>query len=299
MAHGTNFADSPFDPRAPGRNSGALPVDLPTYDRRNPRRTTRTLLMAGAVLAVLLFLMGSARLAEVDLSKLFRNVGKIGQWVGLMFPPYVDGFRQPPTDQEFLGYLRSAAQTVAIATIGITASALLALIPAVLATRTLTPSRLLYYPTRWFLNTLRAVDSFIFALYFVAAVGLGPFAGVLGVALHTWGTMAKQYADTLETLELSPMLAIEAGGVGRIKAIFHALVPDALPVLASVTLFWWEFTVRHSIALGIVGAGGIGQDVKNAIDLLNFPHLGVLILIIVAMVTVIDQISSRLRRALS
>jgi phosphonate transport system permease protein len=111
--------------------------------------------------------------------------------------------------------------------------------------------------------------------------------------------MAKQYADTLETLELSPMLAIEAGGVGRIKAIFHALVPDALPALASVTLFWWEFTVRHSIALGIVGAGGIGQDVKNAIDLLNFPHLGVLILIIVAMVTIIDQMSSRLRRALS
>jgi phosphonate transport system permease protein len=292
MSHGTNFADNPFDP-------GALPVDLPTYDRKNRRSKTRTLLVIGVLLATLLFLFGSARLAEVDLNKLFQNFGKIGQWVSLMFPPYIDGFRQPPTEQEFLGYLRSAAQTVAIATIGITASAVLALIPAVVATRTLTPSRLLYYPTRWFLNTLRAIDSFIFALYFVAAVGLGPFAGVLGVALHTWGTMAKQYADTLETIELSPMLAIEAGGVGRIKAILHVLVPDALPALASVTLFWWEFTVRHSIALGIVGAGGIWQDVKNAIDLLNFPHLGVLILIIVVMVTIIDQISNRLRNVLS
>jgi phosphonate transport system permease protein len=148
------------------------------------------------------------------------------------------------------------------------------------------------------LNVLRGIDSFIFALFFVAAVGLGPFAGVLGIAFHTWGSMAKLYAENLENTELAPMLALQSSGVSRPRALLYALLPDALPSFISTTLFVWELNVRLSVALGVVGAGGIGQDVKNAIDLLNFPHLGVLLLIILVMVTVIDQISTRLRAAL-
>lgn len=247
---------------------------------------------------LLLILLGSARLARVDINRLLSNAPKIAQWVGLMFPPYIDGFRKPPSLEELQNYLGDALETVAIATVGTFTAGGLAIIPALLATRPLTPSRFIYYPVRWFLNILRAIDSFIFALYFVAAVGLGPFAGVLGVAVHTWGTMAKIYAENLESIELSPMYALEASGVGRLRAILFGLIPEALPLLVSTTLFWWEFTLRSSIALGIVGAGGIGQDIKNAIDLLNFPHLGVLILIIVGMVTVVDQLSNRLRQNL-
>ncbi|MEP7286146.1 MAG: phosphonate ABC transporter, permease protein PhnE [Chloroflexota bacterium] len=277
-------------PRLP---PGTLPYHAADQPYR-PLRRLRSLIIA--VILIGLFI-GAARLAEVDLGKLLHNLSKIGQWVRLMFPPYDSNFRQPPTVDEWLYYLKDGLQTVAIATVGVTVAAVLAIIPAIFATRTLTPSRWLYYPTRWFLNSLRAIDSFIFALYFVAAVGLGPFAGVLGVALHTWGSMAKLYAEALENLELAPMLALESAGTGRIRALIYALLPDAYPVLISVTLFWWEFTVRASIALGIVGAGGIGQDVKNAIDLLNFPQLGALILIIVVMVTIIDQLSNWLRQA--
>jgi phosphonate transport system permease protein len=247
------------------------------------------------ILGIFIFFSISARLAEVDIARLIGNIPKIVQWVSLMFPPYIAGFRSPPNASELGSYLQHAVQTVAIATIGTGAAALLAVFPAFLAARVLTPSRWVYYPVRWFLNILRAIDSFIFALYFVAAVGLGPFAGVLGVAAHTWGSVAKQYAESLENMELSPFWALEAAGVGRPTAILHAVIPDALPSLVSITLFWWEFTVRASIALGIVGAGGIGQDVKNAIDLLNFPHLGVLLLIIIVMVTIIDQLSAHLR----
>ncbi len=272
--------------------SSTLPIPTGRPQRRLVR--LRAILV---LIGFLLLLVAAGRLCDVDLGKLIENLPKIGQWIRLMLPPYTGNFRQPPTAEEFVYYLRDALQTVAIATIGVTAAAVLAIIPAVLATRTLTPSRWLYYPVRWFLNGLRAIDSFIFALYFVAAVGLGPFAGVLGVALHTWGSMAKLYAENLENLELSPMRAIESAGTGRLRALIYALLPDALPILISVTLFWWEFTVRASIALGIVGAGGIGQDVKNAIDLLNFPQLGALLLIIVIMVTIIDQLSNWLRQA--
>lgn len=271
-------------------------IDLPYYERRRPHALKRIGRYLFVALALVLIFWGSARLAEVDMGRLVRNLPKMGLWVGQMFPPYT--FRQPPTGQELGNYLHSALQTVAIATIGTAAAALLALIPAVLATRSLTPSLLLSYPIRWFLNILRSIDSFIFALYFVAAVGLGPFAGVLGVALHTWGSMAKLYAENLENAQMGPVEAVEAAGVGRIKTWLYALAPDVMPSLVSVTLYFWEFNVRASIALGIIGAGGIGQDVKNAIDLLNFPHLGALLLIIVIMVTIIDQISARLRQSL-
>jgi phosphonate transport system permease protein len=249
-------------------------------------------------LLFLILLFAAARLAEVNMGEFVQNAPRIGLWVGRMFPPY-DGFRNPPNSTELNNYLRNALTTVAIATVGTTAAAVLAFIPSVLAARTLTRSKALFYPVRWFLNLLRGIDSFIFAIFFVAAVGLGPFAGVLGVAFHTWGSMAKLYAENLENLDLTPMLALEASGVSRPRALLYALLPDAMPSFTSTTLFVWELNVRLSVALGVVGAGGIGQDIKNAIDLLNFPHLGVLLLIVLTMVTVIDQISTRLRQGLA
>ncbi len=257
------------------------------------RRTWRWLI----VFSVFCLLLAAARLTQVDVGRLVQNTPKIGLWVSRIFPPY-DGFRNPPNGEELVGYIRNALITVSIASVGTAVASVLALIPSVLAARTLTPSNAVFYPIRWFLNTLRGIDSFIFAIFFVAAVGLGPFAGVLGVIFHTWGSMAKLYAENLENMEMAPMLALEASGVSRTRALIYALLPDALPSLTSTTLFVWELNVRLSVALGVVGAGGIGQDVKNAIDLLNFPHLGVLLLIILMTVTIIDQVSTRLRQAL-
>ena len=87
-------------------------------------------------------------------------------------------------------------------------------------------------------------------------------------------------------------------GAGRLKVVFHALLPDVLPALLSISLYIWEFNIRSSTVLGLVGAGGIGQDLKNAVDLLDFPSVATIILIILAMVTAIDQVSAWLRRRL-
>jgi phosphonate transport system permease protein len=254
--------------------------------RRTPAARIR---FAAVVLLVAAFYAASWQLAQVSPSKLMTGLPKMASWARKAWPPATD---------ELPVLLRRAAETVAMAAIGTTAAALLALPVCALAARNVTPSMAVYYPVRWLLNALRGIDSFVFALLFVAAVGLGPFAGVLGVALHTWGSTAKLWAEAIENVPPGPLEAAAATGASRVKVLGFALLPDVAPSMVSVVLFWWEFNVRASTVLGVVGAGGIGQELKNSMDLLDFPRLLTIILIILAMVTVIDHVSQALRSRL-
>ena len=245
--------------------------------------------VALALIGLVAFYVVSWQLAKVNLAKLATGLPKMASWAAKAWPPATD-------DLPVL--LIRAAETVAMAAIGTTVAALLALPVCVLAARNVTPSMALYYPTRWFLNALRGIDSFVFALLFVAAVGLGPFAGVLGIAFHTWGSTAKLWAEAIENIPSGAFEAAAATGASRIKVLLFALLPDAAPSMVSVALFWWEFNVRASTVLGVVGAGGIGQELKNSMDLLLFPRLFTIIAIILVMVTVIDAGSEWLRRRL-
>jgi len=241
------------------------------------------------VTAVLAFYAASWVLAGVDLEKLATGLPKLWYWIAQAWPPKWD---------EMPLFLLRMAETVAMAAIGTTVAVVLALPMSLLASRNITPFPRLYVPVRWFLNALRGVDSFVFALLFVAAVGLGPFAGVIGIALHTWGSAAKFFADHLENVNLAPLEAVRTSGAGRFTAILYAIVPDVLPVFASTGLFWWEFNIRASTVLGVVGAGGIGQELKNSMDLLDFSRLFTIIALILVVVTALDQLSSWLRRKL-
>jgi hypothetical protein len=122
----------------------------------------------------------------------------------------------------------------------------------------------------------------------VAAVGLGPFAGVLGIALHTWGSTAKLWAEAIENISPGPLEAAAATGASRVKVLAFALLPDVAAGMASVGLFWWDFNVRASTVLGVVGAGGLGQELKNSMDLLLFPRVLTIIVLILVTVTVSD-----------
>jgi phosphonate transport system permease protein len=254
--------------------------------RRWSVRRLRTWVVAALILA---FYIVSWQLAKVDPAKLATGLPKLGHWLAQAWPPKLD---------ELPLILQRTAETVAMALIGTTVATLLAIPTAVLASRNVTPWPTLYYPVRWFLNALRGIDSFVFALLFVAAVGLGPFAGVLGIAFHTWGSAAKFFADHVESVNLGPFEAVETAGAGRWTAIAYALVPDVAPVMLSTTLFWWEFNVRASTVLGVVGAGGIGQELKNSMDLLDFARLFTIIAVILIVVTLLDQLSGWLRRKL-
>lgn len=238
---------------------------------------------------VLVFYAVSWWLAQVDPVKLMTGLPKLWFWLAQAWPP---SFEELPL------FLLRTAETVAMAAIGTTAATLLAIPMAVLASRNITPFPRLYYPARWFLNALRGIDSFVFALLFVAAVGLGPFAGVLGIALHTWGSAAKLFSDQIENAQMGPLDAVRTTGAGRYTALVYGLLPDVLPVLLSTTLFWWEFNVRASTVLGVVGAGGIGQELKNSMDLLDFSRLFTIIAVILIVVTALDQLSAWARKRL-
>ena len=228
--------------------------------------------------------------AEVDVLRLFEGLPRLAGWIARSWPPDLS---------EIDVLARRGLETVAMATVGVSFGAIIAAPLCLLAARNIGVSPLLALPARWLLNALRGIDSFVFALIFVAAVGLGPFAGVLGVALHTAGSIAKLWAETIETTEPGPVEAARMSGAGRLRVFLHAQLPDALPQLSSILLYMWEFNVRASTVLGVVGAGGIGQELKNSVDLLQFDRVLTILLVILPMVTAIDQLSAWLRRRLS
>jgi len=244
-----------------------------------------TLLAAG----IIGFYALCAWLARVDLVRLVEGLPKLLFWIGQAWPPATG---------ELPVILLRTAETIAIAALGTTVAVLLALPTAVFASRNITPLRWAYHPVRGFLNALRGIDAFVFALILVAAVGLGPFAGMLGVALHTWGSAAKLFADQVESASLDTVDAMRTTGATRSTALVYALVPQLAPVTASTALYLFEFNVRASMVLGVVGAGGIGQELKNSMDLLDFARLATILAVMLLVVTVIDQASGALRARL-
>jgi phosphonate transport system permease protein len=226
---------------------------------------------------------------EPDIPRLLAGLPRLAGWLGGAFPPDFSGLDD---------LLRRAAETVAIATLGTTLAAVMALPLALLAARPVMPSLWLYQPARALLDALRGVDGFVFALILVAAVGLGPFAGMLGVALHSAGSIAKLWSEALESAELAPVeAALSAGGTRRQAAVL-VLLPETLPQTASALLYVWEFNIRASTVLGLVGAGGLGQELKNAVDLLDFARVLAILILIVGLVLMADRLSATLRRRL-
>src|SRR5215813_8947814 len=187
--------------------------------------------------AIALFYAACLHFAEIDLRRLWDGLPRLARWITRAWPPDFS---------DLSALLTRAAETVAMATLGTTLGAVIAAPLCLLAARNVAPSLPLHLPARWLLTVLRGIDSFVFPLLFVAAVGLGPFAGVLGVALHGAGSIAKPWSEAIETVEPGPIDAAIMTGAGRLKVVSYALLPDVLPSLASIALYVWEFNVRAS-----------------------------------------------------
>ncbi len=240
--------------------------------------------------AFLALVAGSVWVVAPDLARLGAGLPRLAGWLAGAWPPDFSGAED---------IARRAAETIGIATLGTLAAAVLALPMAVLAARPTAPMAALYHPARTVLDTLRGVDGFVFALLFVAAVGLGPFAGMLGVALHSAGSVAKLWSEAAEAAERGPSDAVLAAGGTRLHVAVLALVPQTLPQTTSALLYVWEFNIRASTVLGLVGAGGLGQELKNAVDLLDFNRVLAILIVIVALTLAADRISAALRRSLA
>lgn len=248
----------------------------------------RGLRLASVLIVLIAAYAVSLHLTEFDPIQLVQGLPRLVSWAARAWPLDLNG----------LGTLMlRAAETCAMALIGTTIAAILALPLSLVAAGNVSGlGSVVTIPVRWLLNALRGTDSFIFAILFVAAVGLGPFSGVMGIAFHSTGALAKLWSEAIEAVDSGPLDAVAMTGANRVKLIVYALIPDVLPALISAALYVFEFNIRSSTVLGLVGAGGIGQDLKDAVDLLFFPRVGTIILLILAMVTIVDQLSAWLRR---
>jgi phosphonate transport system permease protein len=206
--------------------------------------------------------------------------------------------RMVPPDPSVLGNaFRGAVQTIQIAIVGTAVSAVLALPLGFAAARNAAPAWL-FYTARLVLNTFRAVDTLVYALFFVAAVGLGPFPGVLAVMVYTTTVLAKLYSEAIEAIEPGPVEAVRATGATPIQVLRWGVLPQLLPQFLSFTLYRFETNIRAAAILGFVGAGGIGFYIQTYLRLLNYPAAASALLVLIALVTVVDFASSRLRSRL-
>ncbi len=177
--------------------------------------------------------------------------------------------------------------------VGAAAGALLALFTE--AKTSLPIGLAVYTVTRTILNTLRSIEALVMAIVFVIAVGIGPFAGVMALGLHTIVSLAKLYSEQVESILPGPLEAIEATGANRLQTIVYAVIPQIIPPYISYTMYRWDINVRMSTIIGFVGGGGIGFLLQQNINLLNYRAASAQMLAIAIVVATMDYISSTLR----
>ena len=202
-------------------------------------------------------------------------------------------------EASFLMALAEASwTTLRIATLGSLLAALMALPFGVVAARNLKAPPVLAGAARGVLNLCRAVHTLVFGLVLVGIVGLGPTAGILAIALHSMGTYGKLYAEAIETLDMAAVEAVQAVGASPPQVFFQAVWPAVLPQFVSSHLYIWEYNIRDSTILGLIGAGGLGLLISEATALFQWGRLATILLVVVAMVMLFDALSRRIRQAL-
>ncbi|HEY2992289.1 MAG TPA: phosphonate ABC transporter, permease protein PhnE [Methylomirabilota bacterium] len=203
----------------------------------------------------------------------------------------------PPDPSVLPAALKGALLTVEIALLGTAVAAGLALPLGFLSARNVAPAPI-FYPARTVLNLFRSVDTLVYALIFVAAVGLGPFPGVLAVIAYTTTSLAKLYSEAIEGIEPGPVDAITATGATRLQVLRFGVLPQVLPLFLSYILYRLETNIRAATVLGFVGAGGIGFYLQTYLRMIDYPAASTALLVTIAMVMVVDAASSRLRARL-
>jgi phosphonate transport system permease protein len=203
----------------------------------------------------------------------------------------------PPDVRVLPSALVGALRTVEIALLGTAAAAVVALPLGFLSARNVSAPAL-FYPARAVLNFFRSVDTLVYALVFVAAVGLGAFPGVLAVVAYTTTSLAKLYSEAIEGVDPGPVDAITATGATRLQVLRFGVLPQVLPLFLSYVLYRLEGNIRAATVLGFVGAGGIGFYLQTYLRMIDYPAASTVLLVTVAMVMVVDLVSSKLRERL-
>lgn len=253
-----------------------------------PARPSR----AGRQLAVLLVLVSvlayAARVVEIRPLELIHDVGNVGVFLrGYLRPSFAN----------LPEYAWQCVVTVSIALWGTVLAVAVAVPLGFLGARNTAPNVAVYLVARRAMDVLRAVNEFVFALMFVTAVGLGPFAGMLALGLHTGGVLGKLLSEAVESIDPGQVDGVLAVGAGRLHVIAFGVIPQILPHFVSYVLLRFESDIRSASVIGMIGGGGIGFYLWDTIRSFKDAEAATVILLIVAMVMAVDVVSSRIRRA--
>jgi phosphonate transport system permease protein len=260
--------------------SAAPPLALPRRDLKS------SLARLAAYMVMALILAWAWNGAEMKPGELVRNWHNI---VVLASDFY------PPNFHDWLFYLEEMLVTVQIAIWG-TVLAIVCAVPCSLLSSANIAPWWVHQPMRRLMDALRSINEIVWAMLFVVAVGLGPFAGTLALFVHTTGIFAKLFSEAVEACDPQPVEGIRATGAGVLDEIAYGVIPQVMPLWISYALYRFESNVRSATVLGIVGAGGIGVVIWEAIRGFQYAQTGAVMIIIVISVTVIDLLSAQLRK---
>jgi phosphonate transport system permease protein len=201
----------------------------------------------------------------------------------------------PPDFRDWRIYVRELIVTIQIALWGTLAAVIAAVPLGLLCAENIAPPWI-HHPVRRLMDACRAINEMVFAMLFIVAVGLGPFAGVLALFVHTTGTLAKLFSEAVEAIDPRPVEGVKATGSHRLVEIVYGVLPQVLPLWVSFTLYRFESNVRSASVVGMVGAGGIGVVLYEVIRGFQYAQTCALLIMLVVTVTLIDLASAWLRR---
>lgn len=271
--------------RAAARTPRSLPVPR---DPRTPYRAG-----SWAVILVVLVVLHLLAFQATDFRPEKLVSGATGMW------NFLSEAIPPDLSADVLkSGLAGALTTLWVGLLGTTVSVPFALLLAVFAARTTSPNKFVYQVARGILSFFRAVPDIVFALIFVTAVGLGPFAGVLALICHNTGVMGKLWSEAMEDIDPGPEQALRTAGASRWQVVANATIPGVLPQLTGLLLYRFDVNVRSSLVLGLVGAGGIGLLINKSIKTFQFDEMMTYLIIILIVIVLVDLASAWIRKRL-
>jgi phosphonate transport system permease protein len=276
-----------------------LEVLLGDYQREVVRRRRQSLLVL-AVLAVLIVLAG--RFGEVNLRNLIDNISNFTSYFSRILPKLsVAHFGADVADWywNITGWLKLLLDTVLIAYLGTLIGAGGAFAMSFLAAANLAPNNALRWIIKRVFEFCRTVPDLVFALMFVSAFGLGPLAGILSISIHTFGTLGKLFTEAVENIDMKPVEGVRSTGSRFVETVRFGALPQVMATFASYALLRFEINVRSGSVVGMVGAGGIGQDLFVAIRKFYYTDVSAILLMIIICVAAIDLITEQIRHRLS
>ncbi|GAA2090267.1 MULTISPECIES: phosphonate ABC transporter, permease protein PhnE [Brevibacterium] len=253
----------------------------------------RTTAVTVVVVALVVAHVVAVRETEFSLAALFEGREGMARFLSEAFPPDLSW------SETVRPALEATGITLWIGLLGTTFSIPTSALLAVWGSRTTAPNAVVYQVSRAIMSFFRAVPDIVFALIFVTAVGLGPFAGVLALICHNTGVMGKLWSESIEEIDPGPSEALRTAGGSRAQIVANATFPQVSASLLGLLLYRFDVNVRSSLVLGLVGAGGIGLLINQSIKSFQFDAMLTQIIVVLVLVIVVDLFSAAVRRRLA